>query len=143
MKRILVLFAALAVVLPGAQTHAASKASGSGGIVVLSRNLYIGASLAPILTATTPAQFVAAVQGVLAGVAATNFPERAAALAEEIASSRPHLVGLQEAFRLSLNGVSGAPPFRDQLDDLLARAASATTLRRRCATSTPSFLFQV
>lgn len=124
MKRILVLVAILAMVSPGAPIQAAFERSGPNGIIVLSRNLYIGASLAPILTATTPGQFAAAVQGVLAGVAATDFPERAGALAEEIASSRPHLVGLQEAYRLSLNGVTSAPPFRDQLDDLLAALAA-------------------
>ena len=123
MKRIFVLVACLAVMVADARPQGASGRSEPGGIVVLSRNLYIGASLAPILTAATPDQFVTAVQGVLAGIAATNFPERAAVLADEIASSRPHLVGLQEAFRLSLNGGTGAPPFRDQLDDLLAALA--------------------
>jgi len=124
MRRFLLLFAIFALMTGGAPIRAESEGSDPQGMVVLSRNLYIGASLAPILTATTPDQFVAAVQGVLAGVAATNFPERAAALADEIAASRPHLVGLQEAFRLSLNGNTGAPPFRDQLDDLVAALAA-------------------
>jgi endonuclease/exonuclease/phosphatase family metal-dependent hydrolase len=86
----------------------------------MTRNQYLGASLNPVLTAPTPASFVAAVQTVLAQMAASNFPERAEALADEIVSARPHLVGLQEVFRLSLNGTTSAPPFRDQLDDLLA-----------------------
>ena len=55
---------------------------------------------------------------------AADFPERAEALADEIADSRPHLIGLQEVFRLTLNGTTSAPPFRDQLDDLLAALAA-------------------
>jgi endonuclease/exonuclease/phosphatase family metal-dependent hydrolase len=86
----------------------------------MTRNQFLGASLEPVLTASTPEEFVAAVQTILAGMAATNFPERVEALADEIVLDRPHLVGLQEVFRLSLNGATGAPPFRDHLDDLLA-----------------------
>ncbi|KJY36300.1 endonuclease, partial [Streptomyces sp. NRRL S-444] len=64
---------------------------------VMTRNLYLGADLAPVLAATTPQGLVAAVTAVWANVQATNFPERAEALADEIAASDPHLVGLQEA----------------------------------------------
>jgi endonuclease/exonuclease/phosphatase family metal-dependent hydrolase len=85
---------------------------------VMTRNVYLGADLQPILAATTPAEFGAAVQSRLAQIAATNFPERARALADEIAERRPHLVGLQEVYRFTLNGATGAPPFRDALADL-------------------------
>ncbi|WP_222108325.1 endonuclease/exonuclease/phosphatase family protein [Streptomyces sp. SAJ15] len=63
----------------------------------MTRNLYLGADLAPVLAATSPQALVAAVTAAYANVQATNFPERAEALAEEIADSDPHLVGLQEA----------------------------------------------
>ena len=86
---------------------------------VMTRNLYLGADLAPILSAPTPAAFGHAVVAALNEIAANNFPQRAAALAREIADRRPHLVGLQEVFRLTLNGSTGAPPYRDYLADLL------------------------
>ncbi len=90
-----------------------------------------------MLTATTPGEFVTAVQTVLAHMTATDFPQRAEALADEIVAERPHLIGLQEVFRLTLNGATSAPPFRDQLDDLLGawrRAAHTTMSQRRCGT---------
>jgi hypothetical protein len=73
--------------------------------------------------AATPEDFLAAAEAVLAQIAANDFPERAAALAEEIAERRPDLVGLQEVCDLTLDGANGAPPFRDHLVDLLAALA--------------------
>ncbi|WP_328969483.1 endonuclease/exonuclease/phosphatase family protein [Streptomyces sp. NBC_00239] len=63
----------------------------------MTRNLYLGADLAPVLAATGQQALVAAVTAVYANVQATNFPERAKVLADEIADGDPHLVGLQEA----------------------------------------------
>ena len=92
--------------------------------VVMTRNLYFGADLIPVISAGTPAEFFAAVQQVLANMAATDFPQRADALAVEIAEKRPHLIGLQEAFRLTVNGNTGATPFRDFQQDLLDALAA-------------------
>ncbi|MFF5446448.1 endonuclease/exonuclease/phosphatase family protein [Streptomyces sp. NPDC012888] len=64
---------------------------------VMTRNLYLGADLTPVLAATSPQALVAAVTAVFANVRATDFPERAEALADEIAENDPHLVGVQEA----------------------------------------------
>lgn len=91
---------------------------------VMTRNQYLGTNIAPFLTAATPQEFLARLETGLAQIAATNFPERAQALAREIAEKRPHLVGIQEAYRFALDDGSagdgtGAPPFRDQLVDLL------------------------
>jgi endonuclease/exonuclease/phosphatase family metal-dependent hydrolase len=116
MKRISILLVAMWCLGEGAAAPAASHPQ---AISVMTRNLYIGGDLGPLVAASTPAEFAQAVQTILAQIGATNFPERAEALADEIASRKPHLVGLQEVFRISLNGVTGAPPFRDQLDDLL------------------------
>ncbi|MFE2140496.1 hypothetical protein ACFXA3_01825 [Streptomyces sp. NPDC059456] len=63
----------------------------------MTRNLYLGADLTPVFTAGSPQALVAAVTTAFAGVRATNFSERAKALADEIAGADPHLVGLQEA----------------------------------------------
>ncbi|MGC9543484.1 endonuclease/exonuclease/phosphatase family protein [Streptomyces sp. UG1] len=88
--------AALLLLAPGNLT-AASAAQPAAPLRVMTRNLYLGADLAPVLAASNPQALVAAVTAVYANVQATNFPERAEALADEIADSDPHLVGLQEA----------------------------------------------
>lgn len=64
-------------------------------ITVLTQNLYLGAALDPVLSAT-PAQLPQAVADAFAQVQATNFAERAARLADEIAATRPDVIGLQE-----------------------------------------------
>ncbi|WP_290649137.1 endonuclease/exonuclease/phosphatase family protein [Aquisalimonas sp.] len=65
-------------------------------VTVMTRNLYLGASLSPLFEAETPNELLKAVDEVWRQVLATNFPERAGALADEIADHRPDLVGLQE-----------------------------------------------
>ena len=61
----------------------------------MTQNLYLGASLDPVLSAT-PAQLPQAVALAFAQVQTTDFTARAEKLADEIAAARPDLVGLQE-----------------------------------------------
>ncbi len=100
-----------------------ARAAATQDITVMTRNLYLGAELAPVLAAQTPEEFLAAAQAALAQVAANNFPERAQALAAEIVAKNPQLVSLQEAYNFTVNGQNGPPPFRDYLADLLAALA--------------------
>jgi hypothetical protein len=65
-------------------------------VTVMTRNLYLGADLRPAITATTPEAAQAAVASIFSVARRTNFPERAVALAREIADAGPLLVGLQE-----------------------------------------------
>ncbi|MFB7180993.1 endonuclease/exonuclease/phosphatase family protein [Streptomyces sp. NPDC056257] len=88
---------ALALLTTGSLGTASAAEGGRTPLRVTTRNLHLGADLAPVLAATTPQDLVAAVGAVWAGVRATDFTERAEALADEIAESEPHLVGLQEA----------------------------------------------
>jgi endonuclease/exonuclease/phosphatase family metal-dependent hydrolase len=68
-------------------------------IRLMTRNIYQGFStLAPLLQATPP-QLPVVAAGIFGEVVATDFPARAEKLADEIAFSRPHLVGLQEVSR--------------------------------------------
>jgi endonuclease/exonuclease/phosphatase family metal-dependent hydrolase len=68
----------------------------AGPLTVLSRNMYIGAPVEPILAETDPNLVPVRVAEAWAVLQATDFPARARAMADEIARTRPHLVGLQE-----------------------------------------------
>ena len=99
-----------------------SNAGGNKFVTVMTRNLYvggdvnvligtIGAALAnPNLTPEQKQQAIAvAVSGFWAFVQATDFPARAALIADEIEATRPDLVGLQELSLFEL-GVPRADP---------------------------------
>jgi endonuclease/exonuclease/phosphatase family metal-dependent hydrolase len=63
---------------------------------VMTRNVYVGANLQSIIDADTPDELLAGMANVLEDVQATDFHERAIALADEIEANKPHLIGLQE-----------------------------------------------
>ena len=62
----------------------------------MTRNLYLGASLDPILHARSTSEAFAAVAAAWAQVQANDFPQRARAIAAEIARIKPDFVGVQE-----------------------------------------------
>ena len=96
-KRIACLLLAL-LLLPGASLLAASPGNSARTATVMTRNVYLGADLAPaIFAVVTGGDVVAAVTEVWAAVRFTDFPARAEGLAAEIAAAKPDLVGLQEA----------------------------------------------
>jgi hypothetical protein len=86
---------ALVAGILGARVSSAS-ADDEGSVTVMTQNLYQGTELANALAATTQQQFLLGVAADYNNVIATNFPERADAIAAVIARSRPALVGLQE-----------------------------------------------
>ena len=67
----------------------------------LTWNIYQGFDVAPLFAAT-PEQVPEAVTQVYRQFLATNFIVRAKAIAEDIASKKPDLIGLQEVVRLKL-----------------------------------------
>lgn len=64
---------------------------------VMTRNMYLGTDLEQVFNAQDQLQLVFKVTSAYANVRVSNIPERAAAVADEIADARPDLVGLQEA----------------------------------------------
>lgn len=74
------------------------KSTGPGrpDLTVMTRNLYLGADIMPIASAQTPEGLLAAATRFWRDVGRTNFPARAQAIADEIASARPDVLGLQE-----------------------------------------------
>jgi endonuclease/exonuclease/phosphatase family metal-dependent hydrolase len=101
--------AAAVAVLPALPADASARHRAS--LVVMTQNLYLGSSLAPALTATSPTGFVAAVVQIYTTVQYTNFPARAEAIADEIAANKPDLVGLQEVTNWTTTGVNSPPGY--------------------------------
>lgn len=64
----------------------------------LTWNIYLGADVAPLIPNPTPERITEVIRQFLA----TNFPLRAEAIANEIESKKPDIIGLQEAARLVL-----------------------------------------
>jgi endonuclease/exonuclease/phosphatase family metal-dependent hydrolase len=69
-------------------------------------NLDNGSDLVPLLAAQTAKAVPGAVSQVLAEVKASDIPDRAVALAREIATAHPDLISVQEASIWSVNGVT-------------------------------------
>jgi hypothetical protein len=96
--------------------------NGRGEVVnTMTRNLYLGADLAPAIGAPNLESFVAATGQILREVTANDFPTRAKGLAQEILAEKPDLVGLQEVALWRTGPPSLAP--------LLGAGPSATTIR--------------
>jgi endonuclease/exonuclease/phosphatase family metal-dependent hydrolase len=85
----------------------------SAGITVLTRNAYIGTNVDAVIAALMSADPNDDFDTLLAAIAtlqATDLPTRAAAFAEEIARTRPDVVGFQEITQLNLHlGPLGVP----------------------------------
>jgi len=109
-KGVVILLTAL--VLQGTNWAAAEE------LTVMTRNLYLGADLTPLITAQNKAQFESAVFDIMGTIEDNSFPERAAALAAEIVEKKPHLVGLQEVLNFTIDGANSRPPFYDYLQEL-------------------------
>jgi endonuclease/exonuclease/phosphatase family metal-dependent hydrolase len=91
--------ALILALLPGLAVakKAAHHDNGKGKVVgVMTRNLYLGADLGPVIAAETTEGVVTASGGILRDVVANDFPTRAEGLANEIRRTQPDLVGLQE-----------------------------------------------
>ncbi len=95
-------------------------------VTVMTRSLYLGADINRILAPSDPeVPIPVRVAQTWSVVQQTNFPERARAIADEIAEARPHLVGLQEVslFRIQNPGdiLAGNPePATEVAIDYLA-----------------------
>ncbi len=103
---------AAAVLAPAAAASPAEPEQPGREVTALSRNLYVGFDVTSVLGAQTPAEFVArATQGWLT-VLASDPELRAEAWADEIARTRPDVVGLQEAslFRIDVPADGPATP---------------------------------
>jgi len=76
-----------------------ARATPKPDVSVMSRNLYLGADIIKLVGAPDVAGEQLQVAALLGTVERTNFPVRAKALAQEIATTRPDIIGLQEVAR--------------------------------------------
>ena len=81
---------------PAAPSMSANQVYGHGsGITVMSRNMYVGANV-DVVIGGDPSEIPLLVAQAFQELVSTNFPLRAELLADEIARTQPHIVGLQE-----------------------------------------------
>lgn len=105
--------ATLILVLVASMT-ATAQAKDKRDLTVMTQNLYLGASLAPVSAATTPLEFIVAAATIFGEVQFTDFPARADAIAAEIEANDPDVIALQEVTTWTSTG-PGAPPSLDFL----------------------------
>jgi endonuclease/exonuclease/phosphatase family metal-dependent hydrolase len=82
-----------------------AAAGGDRSVSVMTRNLYIGADVDAAMAAlfdTDPANDLPALLGTLQTLQRTDYAARAQAIAHEIATDRPDVVGLQEVYDLTV-----------------------------------------
>ncbi len=94
---------------------------------VMTQNLYVGADLFRVLQAETPEQIPFIVADIFQTIVENDFPQRAAALADEIGHRRPDLIGLQEVSWITI-AAPGDPPSVTVMD-YLAELQAALELR--------------
>jgi endonuclease/exonuclease/phosphatase family metal-dependent hydrolase len=107
MKRLTTLITVLLLVLGLGSTQVVAKPK-PRPVNVMTRNLYLGADLTPAIAAASIPELLAATSSIWTTVQATDFPQRAEALAREIADADPHMIGLQEA-AVWFSGDFGSP----------------------------------
>lgn len=106
---VLVAGAALAVVSANGAL-AGPPLRGDRTVTVMTRNIYFGADLAPVVTAPTPGQFVLATAQAYRQALASDFEERAEAIAAEIDEHGAVLVGIQEGTTWSTGAFMNPAP---------------------------------
>lgn len=83
------------------------NAGGNKHLVVMTRNLYLGADIEKVMTAP-PSEALGLAAAAWATVHQTDFAVRARAIAEEIAAAGADLVGLQEAYTYRMRSLTDA-----------------------------------
>jgi endonuclease/exonuclease/phosphatase family metal-dependent hydrolase len=109
----------------GLAPPAASAAAKPPKITVMSRNLFLGADLIPLVPAKPGAEFEHAAGQVFAQVESTEAEARMKLVAGEIASAKPDLVGLQEVTLWRTGPKDDPAPSTDVQIDYLASLMSA------------------
>ena len=132
---LLALFAACDQETPtGISSSVGEVGIGAEKVTAMTWNVYVGADVDRVLAAESPEQVPLLVAEAFQTLIATNFPERAAAIARQIDATRPHLIGFQEIslIRLQENGdaaFGGTTPAEDVFLDFLEIMEAALEAR--------------
>ncbi len=84
-------------------------AAGDREVTVMTRNVYHGVDAELNAVIADPANLLTRVSDVYLGYHTRIFPARAQALADEIAATRPDLIGLQEAVKVRVDPIPDGP----------------------------------
>lgn len=127
---------------PPAWSATRSLSSSAARVRVMTQNLYVGGDVDLVIAALSspdPSDDLPALQTVIGQLEATDFPARAAALAELLASHRPQVVALQEVSTITLQ----LPPFNVDVYlpflPILQAAMAAQGLPYQVAAANPNF----
>lgn len=99
--------------------------AGASGIVTMTQNLYLGADLGPILSATNPQLIPLLAAQAWQQIVDNDFPSRARALAALVEDNQPHLIGLQEVALFRIQSPSGSGQATAVALDYLAELQAA------------------
>jgi endonuclease/exonuclease/phosphatase family metal-dependent hydrolase len=88
-------------------------------LTVMTWNVYFGMDVGPPLSATNLADLIAAFATAWEQVQFTNIPERAEKIAEEIARTKPDLVGLQEVAQFFITAADNTITKYDFLESII------------------------
>jgi endonuclease/exonuclease/phosphatase family metal-dependent hydrolase len=112
----------------GPETEPEASQSPLSTVTVMTRNMYVGADVDAVIEALVspdPADDQAALIGAITTLQETAYPARAAAIANEIAGARPHVIGLQEVSKVDISlPPLGVDVHLDFLPRLLAELAA-------------------
>ncbi|MFL5299483.1 MAG: endonuclease/exonuclease/phosphatase family protein [Anaeromyxobacteraceae bacterium] len=116
------------------------------GLVVMTRNLYLGAPLEPLFAPASVIDLPGAVASLWSTVQASDPPARMAKVADEIAARSPDLVGLQEAALFqttALLATSAGEATVYDFADLIVRALRDRGLGYRVVATSTNFSEQL
>jgi endonuclease/exonuclease/phosphatase family metal-dependent hydrolase len=147
LRKIALLALATLMVVPAAAPAATKKKTTN--VTVMTRNLYLGADIISLATASDRNDFEAKATALFQTVTKTDFKARSALIADEIKKTKPDFIGLQEValWRRGADGVkdgSATPATTvvyDWLDDL-DRELKARKLKYRVVKAQPEFDFE-
>lgn len=96
----------------------------SDGIGVMTWNIYVGTDVNIVLAAQNPQDIPILAAQAFQQLLQTNFPERAQAIARQVARFRPHLIGLQEVSLIRMQSpgdavIGGTIPAKNVVFDYL------------------------
>ena len=114
-----------------APTRGATGGGGSGAVTVYTQNLFVGADVDGVINALNsgdPNAAFAALAQAVATLDTTDFAARAGAIADEIARTRPHMVGFQEGSKIDIDLTPLGAPLTAHVD-FLADLRSALDAR--------------